>query len=58
MSLGVVGPEVAPLPPPPAKVFLERAECLLEWALDAVSRHPDVPAFVCGSRELDVQPRK
>eukprot|EP00903_Cladosiphon_okamuranus_P020297 g18626.t1 len=35
VSLGVVGPEVASLPPPPAKVFLERAECLLEWALDA-----------------------
>ncbi|CAN0405435.1 unnamed protein product, partial [Pylaiella littoralis] len=33
-SLGVVAAG-APLPPPPAKVFLERAECLLDWALDA-----------------------
>lgn len=36
VSLGVVGGAATVPPPPPAKVFLDRAECLLEWALDAV----------------------
>ncbi|CAM9781794.1 unnamed protein product [Ectocarpus fasciculatus] len=36
VSLGVVDAAATVPPPPPAKVFLDRAECLLEWALDAV----------------------